>query len=84
MDVLLPKLSEIQNAAQLVYRSMPATPQYSWPLLNVRAGAEVWVKHENHTPVGAFKVETRGCVCPAGHVAKYPNAAYGNAVMFKA
>jgi len=56
MDVLLPKLIEIQNAAQLVYRSMPATPQYSWPLLNVRAGAEVWVKHENHTPVGAFKV----------------------------
>jgi threonine dehydratase len=35
---------------------MPATPQYTWPLLNQRAGAEVWVKHENHTPVGAFKL----------------------------
>ena len=35
---------------------MPATPQYTWPLLNVSAGAEVWVKHENHTPVGAFKL----------------------------
>ncbi len=35
---------------------MPATPQYTWPLLNQRAGAEVWVKHENHSPVGAFKV----------------------------
>ena len=35
---------------------MPATPQYSWPLLNERAGAEVWVKHENHSPVGAFKI----------------------------
>ena len=56
MDTLLPGLGEIESAAQLVYQSMPATPQYSWPLMNARAGAEVWVKHENHTPVGAFKV----------------------------
>jgi threonine dehydratase len=56
MDTLLPGLSEIESAARLVYQSMPATPQYSWPLMNARAGAEVWVKHENHTPVGAFKV----------------------------
>src|SRR5580693_8446106 len=56
MEGLIPGLSEIESAAQLIYRSMPATPQYSWPLMNVRAGAEVWVKHENHTPVGAFKV----------------------------
>ena len=35
---------------------MPATPQYAWPLLSARAGAEVWVKHENHTPIGAFKL----------------------------
>jgi threonine dehydratase len=56
MNTLLPGLSEIENAARLIYQSMPATPQYSWPLLNARAGAEVWVKHENHTPVGAFKV----------------------------
>jgi threonine dehydratase len=55
MDTLLPGLSEIESAARLIYRSMPATPQYSWPLINARAGAEVWVKHENHTPVGAFK-----------------------------
>ena len=33
---------------------MPATPQYTWPLLNQRLGTEAWVKHENHTPVGAF------------------------------
>jgi threonine dehydratase len=52
----LPGLGEIRSAAELIYRSMPATPQYSWPLINARAGAEVWVKHENHTPVGAFKV----------------------------
>lgn len=52
----LPSLEEIRAAQQLVYRHMPATPQYSWPLLNRRLGAEAWVKHENHTPVGAFKI----------------------------
>jgi threonine dehydratase len=35
---------------------MPATPQYAWPLLSQRAGCEVWVKHENHTATGAFKI----------------------------
>jgi threonine dehydratase len=53
---VLPGLGEIEAAAELIYRFMPATPQYSWPLINARAGAEVWVKHENHTPVGAFKI----------------------------
>ncbi|HMI49108.1 MAG TPA: threonine dehydratase, partial [Gemmatimonadaceae bacterium] len=38
------------------YRSMPPTPQYRWPLLEARVGTTVWVKHENHTPTGAFKV----------------------------
>jgi threonine dehydratase len=52
----LPTLAEIRAAAELVYRFMPATPQYSWPQINQRADAEVWVKHENHTPVGAFKI----------------------------
>ena len=52
----LPTLAEIHTAAELVYRFMPATPQYSWPQINQRAGAEVWIKHENHTPVGAFKI----------------------------
>jgi len=52
----LPSLSEIESAAALVHKFMPPTPQYSWPLLNQRAGCEVWVKHENHTPVGAFKI----------------------------
>lgn len=49
-------LSEIQEAAALVYQSVPPTPQYAWPLLRARYGAEIWVKHENHLPVGAFKV----------------------------
>lgn len=53
---VLPGLAEMEAAARVVYASMPPTPQYTWPLVNERAGAEVWVKHENHTPVGAFKV----------------------------
>ena len=49
-------LDEIETAAKLIYRHMPPTPQYRWPLLDEAAGTEVWVKHENHTPVGAFKI----------------------------
>jgi threonine dehydratase len=56
METALPSLDEIRQAAELIYRTMPATPQYAWPLLGARAGAEVWVKHENHSPVGAFKI----------------------------
>ena len=52
----LPSLAEIREAQDILYRYMPATPQYSWPLINQRLGAEVWIKHENHTPVGAFKI----------------------------
>jgi len=52
----LPSLADLESAAALVYRSMPPTPQYEWPLLNARVGTTVWVKHENHTPAGAFKV----------------------------
>src|SRR6218665_31376 len=55
-DLLLPGHAEIEQAAKLVYAAMPATPQYSWPLLNAALGTETWVKHENHTPTGAFKV----------------------------
>jgi threonine dehydratase len=53
---MLPTLMEIEKAADIVYAAMPATPQYCWPLLCERLGTEVWVKHENHTSVGAFKV----------------------------
>ena len=49
-------LSEIEAAHRLVTRAVPPTPQYAWPQLGTRAGAEVWVKHENHTPTGSFKV----------------------------
>lgn len=53
---MLPTLAQIESTSPLVYAALPATPQYCWPLLGERLGAEVWLKHENHTPVGAFKV----------------------------
>jgi len=49
-------LDQLEAAADLVHAIIPPTPQYAWPLLAKRAGCEVWVKHENHTPIGAFKV----------------------------
>lgn len=49
-------LDDLEAAARLVHRAFPPTPQIDWPLLAMRAGTEVWVKHENHTPTGAFKL----------------------------
>jgi threonine dehydratase len=49
-------LRQLEEAAGLVNTAVPPTPQYAWPLLAQRTGCEVWVKHENHTPTGAFKV----------------------------
>ncbi len=48
--------SELEAAAELVHAVIAPTPQIIWPLLSARVGAETWVKHENHTPIGAFKV----------------------------
>lgn len=53
---MLPPLKQINDAARIVYSAMPPTPQYRWPMLCDRLGTDVWVKHENHTPTGAFKV----------------------------
>ena len=68
----LPTLPEIEAAQSVVYRAMPPTPQYTWPLLNRRLSGnpsldapaeassqtpvQAWIKHENHSPVGAFKL----------------------------
>ena len=52
----LPDKSDIEAAAETVYAAMPPTPQYVWPLICEAAGTTVWTKHENHTPIGAFKV----------------------------
>jgi threonine dehydratase len=56
MTVHLPTLADIEAAAKVVYRSFQATPQYRWATLSARLGTDCWVKHENHTPVGAFKI----------------------------
>jgi threonine dehydratase len=48
--------AELDAASELVHSSVPPTPAYQWPLLTAAVGTEIWVKHENHTPVGAFKV----------------------------
>jgi threonine dehydratase len=47
---------QLESARRLVSEQVPATPQHRWPLLEQRLGAQVWLKHENHTPVGAFKL----------------------------
>ncbi|CAN5512753.1 threonine dehydratase [soil metagenome] len=49
-------LVELEDAQRCIHAVFPGTPQYAWPLLAGRTGVEVWVKHENHTPTGAFKV----------------------------
>lgn len=50
------QLHELEAAAELVHAVMPATPLYAWPKLAQRTATQVFVKHENHTPTGAFKV----------------------------
>ncbi len=54
----LPSLDRIRDAQKLIYQHMLPTPQYSWPLINQRLGTEAWIKHENHTPIGAFKLRS--------------------------
>lgn len=61
-------VADLEAASELVYATMGGpTPAYAWPLLAKRAGCEVWVKHENHTPIGAFKV--RGGLVYMDHLA---------------
>lgn len=71
----LPTLDEIAEAQKLVYALMTPTPQISWPQLNQKLDATVWVKHENHTPIGAFKART--AVVYAAELFKTPNATKG-------
>lgn len=56
MPANLPTLKEIEAAARVVYREFQATPQYRWGLSSQRLGTDCWIKHENHSPVGAFKL----------------------------
>jgi threonine dehydratase len=54
--MMLPTTAQIYEAQSVLYRHMSPTPQYTWPLINQRLGTETWIKHENHTSVGAFKI----------------------------
>jgi threonine dehydratase len=56
MTMDIPTTEEFDAVQRTVYAALPPTPQYAWPLLARALGTEVWVKHENHTPLGAFKV----------------------------
>lgn len=84
MDPLrqLPDLPTLRAAQAVVHAAFAPTPAYRWPLLEERAGAPVWIKHENHTPVGAFKV--RGglvylrALAAAGEVPGLVSATRGN------
>lgn len=52
----LPDRPALEDAARIVHAAVPPTPQYAWPLLAETLGTEAWIKHENHTPTGAFKL----------------------------
>ena len=52
----IPSLADLDAASTLIATAFAPTPQIRWPLLELRLGTRCWVKHENHTPVGAFKV----------------------------
>ena len=83
MKEFLPSLEALESAAAIVYEAMAPTPQYAWPLLKAALGAQIWVKHENHTPVGAFKlrgglVYFRDYVQGSGHAAGVISATRGN------
>ena len=54
----LPGRAAIEAAAEFLRTLVPPTPQYLWPQVAAAFGAEVWLKHENHTPIGAFKARS--------------------------
>lgn len=74
-SVITFSLADLESAAELVHRHIPPTPQYCWPLLSRRLGCEVWVKHENHTPLGAFKI--RGGIVYLDHLRRAQPEAKG-------
>lgn len=54
----LPDRDAIESAAETLRKLVPPTPQYLWPQIAQAFGANVWIKHENHTPIGAFKARS--------------------------
>lgn len=70
-SMTLPPREELMAAARVVGAALAPTAQIRWPLLGARTGAEVWVKHENHGPVGAFKL--RGGIVYIDGLARAPH-----------
>ena len=68
-------LADLEQAQRQVHQVFPGTPQYRWPLLAERAGCDLWVKHENHSPTGAFKV--RGGLIHVARLARRSSAPNG-------
>ena len=66
MSTTVLSLADLEGAAALVHSVMPPTAQICWPLLSARCGCEVWVKHENHTAIGSFKL--RGAMVYVEHL----------------
>lgn len=85
-------LETLERHAAEVHKVLPPTPQITWPLLNERLGTEVWVKHENHTCVGAFKIrgglsyfaELRRSHPEVKHVVAATRGNHGQSVAFAA
>ena len=76
-------LNALRLAAQTVHQTLAPTPQRAWPLLAERMGCTVWVKHENHTPTGAFKVRggllyVQGLLAREPHIKGLVTATRGN------
>ena len=76
-------IEDVEETTELVHAAMSPTPQICWPLLVERTGCEVWVKHENHTPIGAFKVRggltyLHDMMQRGGHEAGIVSATRGN------
>ncbi len=76
-DLITDPLTEadFEEAAAEIYKFVQPTPQIAWPLLAERCGCEVWTKHENHLPTGAFKV--RGGLWFMKHLVRSGEAAGG-------
>lgn len=66
MENSIPTLRDVMAAQPHIYRYLKPTPLFYYPGLSQLVGAKVWVKHENHQPVGAFKV--RGGLNLAAHL----------------
>src|SRR4051794_15036932 len=54
----LPDAAAIDDAARFLADIVPPTPQFRWPQVADAFGADVWLKHENHAPIGAFKARS--------------------------